>query len=79
MSEPDPERVIPVLERFVSTINARVICERGKRILRDPKRIRADEWPLFLTTMRGAARLFLTEHQIHLAFLEVQHEAGPRK
>ena len=75
--DPDPETVVEVLARRVSRINARVICERGKRVLSDPTRVRPDEWPLFVSSMRGAARLFLSQHELDQAFDEVARLAGP--
>jgi serine/threonine-protein kinase RsbT len=52
------KHVVDLLARHVSRINASVIVERGRRILRRPGRIEPDEQARFFEAVRSSASLF---------------------
>jgi hypothetical protein len=60
----DLHRVLQVLTQRVSEINARVMCERARRVLRNATRIEAHEWPLYVTKLQCTAGPGRIEHQI---------------
>lgn len=58
--QPLDVRLQEVLSRYVSRINARVIAERGLRVLGRPDLIAEPERARFLVALRTAAALFVT-------------------
>jgi len=58
-TQPLETRIQDVLSRYVSRINARVIAERGRRVLAHPETIADDERKRFLVALHNAAALFV--------------------
>jgi serine/threonine-protein kinase RsbT len=58
------QRVIDLISQHVSRINAKIIAERGRRVLKDPARISPDEKPRFLEAVKVTARLFVQPDQL---------------
>jgi|GEM_PF-164144 len=53
-----------LLARYVSSINARVVVERARRVLRDPAVVRVDEADVFESALRNSVRMFLPEARL---------------
>lgn len=58
-SSPLEARVLGILTRFLSPINAGVLADRGRRVLADRNHLTEDEWPRFLAALRSGGGLFL--------------------
>jgi serine/threonine-protein kinase RsbT len=61
-----------VLHRHLSALNARLVSDRGRRLLRDPQHPEGDELPRLLEVVRGAAGLFLAREQVAVLMAELE-------
>ena len=57
-------QVETTLARFLSPINTRVVMERSTRVLADPRKPRASEWPAYLRMVITSARMFLSDARL---------------
>jgi serine/threonine-protein kinase RsbT len=67
-------RLVDVLSRFLSPINAGVVAERSRRVLQDRERIAPSERERFLRALRSGAALFMSARELSELEQAVQTE-----
>lgn len=70
------QRVLAILGRYVSALNARVVLERGRRAPPPGQEIREAVLPQLCTAIESSARLFVAEHRLQ-EMLRAIAELGP--
>lgn len=65
------------LSQHVSAINARVVVERGRRVLPDPEHVTVEDRARLLFTVRSALRLFTSEERASAIVADIERRLIP--